>query len=92
MRLTREHLKKLILNELENSINEDNDLNFVSLDESTMDLNADFMSENFDMIADQNLTSESEENLHELKTINEEIKRMKQLVDFRSPLLHDDDL
>jgi hypothetical protein len=43
-------------------------------------------------VEDQNLLKESEIKIEELKNINEEIKRMKQLVDFRSPLLSGENL
>ena len=88
MKITRKHLKELIINEIKN-----HDFNYDHhrqvCDEETLDLKGS-IEENFEIINDQNSINEIELKIRELKTISNEIKRMKQLVDFRSPLLSKD--
>lgn len=91
MKITKNELRKLIYEELNKSSIENPFTQKVINDEVVLDLNSP-IQESFDTIEDQNLIKESEEKIEEIKTINEEIKRMKQLVDFRSPLLLDNNL
>lgn len=91
MKITKSELRKLIYEELNKSSIENPFTQNVINDEVVLDLNSP-IQESFDTIEDQNLIKESEEKIEEIKTINEEIKRMKQLVDFRSPLLLNNNL
>ena len=91
MKVTKEELRKLIHEQFFKSLSNETKLHKVSVDEPVLELNEN-IKENFDLIEDQNLIKDSETKIQELKSINEEIKRMKQLVDFRSPLLSDNDL
>ena len=91
MKITRTDLKKLIYEELSKSSINENRIHRKSLDEPTVDLSGN-LEEIFEAVEDQNLLKESEIKIEELKNINEEIKRMKQLVDFRSPLLSGENL
>jgi hypothetical protein len=92
MKITRKDIRELIYKEVFNSLNKndykENNYNQI---EPTMDLNKT-IDENFDAIEDKNLLKESQTKIEELKNINKEISRMKQLVDFRSPLLSKDSL
>jgi hypothetical protein len=91
MKITKEELRKLIYEQFFNTLNEDSRSHKVSIDEPVLKINEN-LNESFDIIEDQNLIKDSETKIQELKSINEEIKRMKQLVDFRSPLLSDNNL
>lgn len=91
MKITRSHLRQLIYEELSNSSINENRIHKKSTEGEIIDLSKS-LSENFEIVEDQNLLKESEIKIEELKTINEEIKRMKQLVDFRSPLLSGENL
>jgi hypothetical protein len=86
MKITRTYLKNLIYEELSKTSINENRIHRKSTDEPTIELSSS-LEENFEVVEDQDLLKESEIKIEELKTINEEIKRMKQLVDFRSPLL-----
>lgn len=55
--------------------------------EPLLPADADSLDENFEVVNEHTLLREAEQKIEELKTISEEIRRMKQLVDFRSPLL-----
>jgi len=91
MKITRTHLKKLIYEELSKSSINESRIHRKSINEPTIELSSS-LEENFEVVEDQDLLKESEIKIEELKTINEEIKRMKQLVDFRSPLLSGENL
>jgi hypothetical protein len=87
MKITKSILRQLIYEELSNSSTEHNPrVHKKTLDEPIIDFSKN-LEENFESVEDQNLLKESEIKIEELKNINEEIRRMKQLVDFRSPLL-----
>jgi len=86
MKITRTYLKNLIYEELSKTSINENRIHRKSTDETTIDLSSN-LEEHFEVVEDHNLLKESEIKIEELKIINEEIKRMKQLVDFRSPLL-----
>jgi hypothetical protein len=86
MKITRTYLKNLIYEELSKTSINENRIHRKSTDEPTIDLSSN-LEEHFEVVEDHNLLKESEIKIEELKIINEEIKRMKQLVDFRSPLL-----
>lgn len=91
MKISKDYLKTLIKEELENSLGEDFYPYKISDDNEIMDVNEN-LDQNFNVIDYHNIIRDSEEKIEELKSINEEIKRMKQLVDFRSPLLSKNDL
>jgi hypothetical protein len=91
MKITKTHLKKLIYEELSKSSINESRIHRKSINEPTIELSSS-LEENFEVVEDQDLLKESEIKIEELKTINEEIKRMKQLVDFRSPLLSGENL
>lgn len=92
MNIELEYLRKLIKEELDK---EDVDINYGGyksvINESVLDVNQN-LDDAFELIEDHNLLKESEDKIEELKIINNEIRRMKQLVDFRSPLLSNDNL
>jgi hypothetical protein len=92
MKITRNDIRQLVYKEIFNSLNRDHDkeINIIQ-NEPIIDLNKS-IDEIFDTIEDSNLLKESETKIEELKSINKEISRMKQLVDFRSPLLSKDNL
>lgn len=91
MKISKEELRKLVYEQFSKTLNDDSRLHKVSINEPVLEVDGNLI-ESFDTIEDQNLIKESETKIQELKSINEEIKRMKQLVDFRSPLLSDDNL
>jgi len=92
MKITRRDIRELVQKELFNSLYENNDQQHdINNIEPILDLSKS-LDENFDTIEDGNLLKESREKIEELKNINKEISRMKQLVDFRSPLLSNDNL
>jgi len=91
MKITIEDLKNLIQEELNKSSDKDSFIHKPSHSEEIIDLKSS-LEESFDVINDQNFIKDSEEKIEELKNLNEEIKRMKQLVDFRSPLLSNESL
>lgn len=91
MKITRSHLRQLIHQELSNSSINENRVHKTSINEPVIDFSKE-LNENFETVEDQNLLKETEIKIEELKSINEEIKRMKQLVDFRSPLLSGENL
>lgn len=89
MKITREYLKELIKSEMENSLEKKSfDIREVK-EEETLNTDAE-LSESLEKVKDHTLLSETERNIEELKSITSEIKRMKQLVDFRRPLLSDE--
>lgn len=45
------------------------------------------LQDQFEMVDEHTVLQEAQQKIEEIKTISEEMKRMKQLVDFRSPLL-----
>lgn len=62
-----------------------------ALDEPVISLDEGFsFNENFDTVNEQTFLHETEQKIDEIKSISEEMRRMKQLVDFRSPLLFKD--
>lgn len=89
MKITRSQIRNLIYEEFAKKKNARE--NNISCDEPLLNLK-ESLDENFELIEDKNLIKESEEKIQELKNITNEISRMKQLVDFRSPLLSKDDL
>lgn len=91
MKITRKDIRELVYKELLNSVDENSIIvNNVS-NEPLLNFN-NKIEENFDLIEDKNLLKESESKIEELKNITKEISRMKQLIDFRSPLLSNDNL
>jgi hypothetical protein len=92
MKITRRDIRELVQKELFNSLYENhNQQQDIGSIEPVLDLSKS-LDENFDIIEDNNLLKESREKIEELRNINKEISRMKQLVDFRSPLLSNDNL
>ncbi len=87
MKITRKDIRELIYKEFFDSLNENN----YTSNEPIIDLSKT-IDESFDTIEDKNLLKESQTKIEEIKNINKEISRMKQLVDFRSPLLSNDSL
>lgn len=86
MKITKNYLRELIKKEMEiSSFSDYGEIREV-LDESILDVDG-YMTECFEAVKDHTLLSEAEKNLEELKGITSEIKRMKNLVDFRRPLL-----
>lgn len=87
MKLSKEYLKRLVYEELSKTENLDNYDGYFSVEEDNILKIESFNENEFELIEEQNLIKDSENKIEELKMINEEIKRMKQLIDFRSPLL-----
>lgn len=90
MRITFRELRQIVREQLNegSSIGEKSfeDISLVQ-DENLMPLNLESIAENFELVNEQTVLKEAEQKIEELKTISEEFRRMKQLVDFRSPLL-----
>lgn len=92
MKINRTQIRNLIKEHFlkKNKISNNDRIHTPVSDESTVDLNGN-LEENFEVV-DQSLLEEAVKQIDEIKTINEEIKRMKQLVDFRSPLMSKENL
>lgn len=61
------------------------------MDEPILSLDENFtFDDSFETVNEQTFLHETEQKIGEIKSISEEIRRMKQLVDFRSPLLFKD--
>ena len=54
--------------------------------EDIMDSTSELKSQ-FETVDEHTVLQDAQQKIEEIKTMSEEIKRMKQLVDFRSPLL-----
>lgn len=90
MKITKEYLRGLIKKEMGISEMERiHEIKEIS-SEPVLKVEGDFL-ESFETVKDHTLLSEAEKNIEELKSITNEIKKMKQLVDFRNPLLSEED-
>lgn len=90
MKITFSELRQLVRQHLfEDSVGDSLQPSNIRIlkDESVMPLEIESLEEDFKAVNEQTLLKEAEQRIEELKTISEEIRRMKQLVDFRSPLL-----
>ncbi len=81
----KKYLRKLIAEQFEILDKQDEIVDAVEPDPILLPL-----EENFDQVEIENVLKSTEKNISELHLLNEELKRMKQLVDFRSPLLSKD--
>lgn len=87
MEINRKILRDMIWQQLESdSQYEDNQIVQESKGEETFD-SATEIEGQFELVDEHTVLKEAEQKIEEIRTISEEIKRMKQLVDFRSPLL-----
>lgn len=90
MKLTFKELRQIVREQLnEDSFIQEKGLEDISLveNEELMSFNSESIAEGFELVNEQTVLKEAEQKIEELKTISEEFRRMKQLVDFRSPLL-----
>jgi len=87
MKLTRKSLREMIWKQLasETLFNEHSNVQEVN-NEDVLDLKSEF-NEQFEMVNEQTVLKEAQQKIEELKSMSEEFRRMKHLVDFRSPLL-----
>lgn len=92
MKINRTQIRNLVKEHFfkKNTLSKNDRVHFPVLDESIVDLN-DNMEENFEVV-NQSLLEETTKQIDEIKNINEELRRMKQLVDFRSPLMSKENL
>lgn len=87
MEINRKILRDMIWQQLESeSQSEDNQIVQESKGEETFDSASEIESQ-FELVDEHTVLKEAEQKIEEIRTISEEIRRMKQLVDFRSPLL-----
>lgn len=87
MEINRKILRDMIWQQLESdSQYEDNQIVQESKGEETFD-SATEIEGQFELVDEHTVLKEAEQKIEEIRTISEEIRRMKQLVDFRSPLL-----
>lgn len=91
MKITRKSLREMIWEELASEsvfeiANTVNEVKGEDIVDSTSEI-----QEQFEMVDEHTVLQEAQQKIEEIKTISEEIKRMKQLVDFRSPLLSEKD-
>lgn len=90
MKITFRELRQIVREQLsEESFTREKIFEDISLVETESLMPSDLKSivEGFELVNEQTVLKEAEQKIEELKTISEEIRRMKQLVDFRSPLL-----
>lgn len=93
MTLSKQQLKDFILSEVKKIITADENLNLPDnkiIQEATADLNIENLNEEFETVLPATEEKNESEIIGDVKKLSEEFKRMKQLVDFRSPLLMKD--
>jgi hypothetical protein len=91
--LSKQQLKDFILSEVKKIITADENLNLPDnkiIQEATADLNIENLNEEFETVLPATEEKNESEIIGDVKKLSEEFKRMKQLVDFRSPLLMKD--
>lgn len=87
MKITRKSLREMIWEQLASeSVFEMAETINEAKDEETMDSTSELQSQ-FELVNEQTVLQEAQQKIEEIRIISEEMKRMKQLVDFRSPLL-----
>lgn len=91
MKITRKTLREMIWGQLDSEASlEEKEVVMESKEEEVFDFNSELESQ-FELVDEHTALKEARQKIEELKTISEEIKRMKQLVDFRRPLLSEKD-
>jgi hypothetical protein len=91
MKITRKNLREMIWGQLASeSFFQEGEVVKESKGEEVFDFNSELESQ-FEMVDEQTALKEAQQKIEELKTMSEEFKRMKQLVDFRKPLLSEKD-
>ena len=87
MKITKEYIKNLVSEELfKEEMAQKYNSHTPDVSEELLEVSGS-ISENFEIIENDTVLKETEEKLSELKNINAELKKMKHLIDFRSPLL-----
>jgi hypothetical protein len=87
MKITRKSLREMIWEQLASeSVFEIADTVNEVKGEDIMDPTSE-LQDQFETVDEHTVLQEAQQKIEEIRTISEEMKRMKQLVDFRSPLL-----
>jgi len=88
MIINKEQLKNFIISEVKKIISKNNNISpEKNIQEEVVDINSQNISEIFEDVNSEQNTTNVDDTALEVKKLAEEFKRMKQLVDFRSPLL-----
>lgn len=91
MKISMNQLRGLVRSELSHRFLSESELDGLTeeaIDEPVLSFSGNqTLDEHFETVDDQNLLREAEQKIEEIKSMSAEFKRMKQLVDFRRPLL-----
>jgi hypothetical protein len=87
MKITRKSLREMVWEQLaSDSVFETVETIKEVKDEETVDTASELQSQ-FELVNEQTVLQDAQQKIEEIRNISEEMRRMKQLVDFRSPLL-----